>query len=64
MKKRSTLEREQLVKQLNWLERKHKRNLKWDKQVKLAFTVSGSYSFDELAAKDSIIAGQLIHAFQ
>lgn len=64
MKKRSTLEREQLVKQLNWLERKHKRNAKWDRQVLQAFTISGSYSFEELAAKDQIVAGQLIDNFQ
>lgn len=64
MKRKLTIEREGLVKQLNWLERKYKRNSKWDRQVLQAFTISGSYSFEELAAKDQVIAGQLIHNFQ
>jgi hypothetical protein len=64
MKRKSTIERESLVKKLNWLERKHKRNTKWDRQVLQAFTISGSYSFEDLAAKDCIVAGQLIQNFQ
>lgn len=64
MKRKLTIEREGLVKQLNWLERKYKRNSKWDRQVLQAFTISGSYSFEELAAKDQVIAGQLIDNFQ
>ena len=64
MKRKATIQKENLVKQLNWLERKHKRNTKWDNQVKIAFNVSGSYSFEELVSKDVIIADQLIQNFQ
>lgn len=63
MKRRSTLEKEALIKQLNWLERKHKRNNKWDEQVKLAFNVTGSFSFDELIHKDKFIAEDLVEQF-
>jgi hypothetical protein len=63
MKRKSTLEKEALVKQLNWLERKHKRNNKWDEQVKLAFQVTGSFSFDELIHKDKFIAEDLVEQF-
>jgi len=64
MKTKATIQKENLVKQLNWLERKHKRNTKWDNQVKTAFNASGSYSFEELASKDIVIANQLIQNFQ
>jgi hypothetical protein len=40
MKRQSTLEKIELVKRLNFLERKHKRNSKWDEQIKLAFSTS------------------------
>jgi hypothetical protein len=40
MKRQSTLEKIELVKQLNWLERKNKRNTEWDTQVKIAFETS------------------------
>jgi hypothetical protein len=63
MKRRSTLEKEVLVKQLNWLERKHKRNNKWDEQVKLAFNITSSFSFDELIHKDKFIAEDLVEQF-
>jgi hypothetical protein len=63
MKRKSTLEKEALIKQLNWLERKHKRNNKWDEQVKLAFQVTGSFSFDELIHKDKFIAEDLVEQF-
>jgi hypothetical protein len=63
MKRKSTLEKEALVKQLNWLERKHKRNNKWDEQVKLAFQVTSSFSFDELIHKDKFIAEDLVEQF-
>jgi hypothetical protein len=63
MKRRSTLDKEALIKQLNWLERKHKRNNKWDEQVKLAFQVTGSFSFDELIHKDKFIAEDLVEQF-
>jgi hypothetical protein len=63
MKRRSTLEKETLIKQLNWLERKHKRNNKWDEQVKLAFNITSSFSFDELIHKDKFIAEDLVEQF-
>jgi hypothetical protein len=63
MKRRFTLEKETLIKQLNWLERKHKRNNKWDEQVKLAFNITSSFSFDELIHKDKFIAEDLVEQF-
>jgi hypothetical protein len=63
MKRRSTLDKEALIKQLNWLERKHKRNNKWDEQVKLAFNITSSFSFDELIHKDKFIAEDLVEQF-
>jgi hypothetical protein len=64
MKRANTIRKEELVKQLNWLERKNKRNSTWDKQVKLAFEVSGSFSFDELIVKDQAIAEDLVETFK
>ena len=64
MKRANTIRKEELVKQLNWLERKNKRNSTWDKQVKLAFEVSGSFSFDELIIKDQAIAEDLVETFK
>ena len=63
MKRQSTLDKMVMVKQLNWLERKHKRNSQWDNQVKIAFQTSGSFSFDELIHKDKFIAESLIGQF-
>ena len=63
MKRQSTLDKMAMVKQLNWLERKHKRNSQWDNQVKIAFQTSGSFSFDELIHKDKFIAESLIGQF-
>jgi hypothetical protein len=48
---------------LNWLERKNKRNNEWDTHVKLAFEISGSFSFDELIHKDKCIAEALVEQF-
>jgi len=64
MKRQSTLDKIELVKQLNWLERKNKRNAQWNEQVKLAFRVSGSFSFDELIQKDKYIAQDLVEQFK
>ena len=64
MKRANTIRREELIKQLNWLERKNKRNSTWDKQVKLAFDISGSFSFDELIVKDQAIAEDLVETFK
>lgn len=63
MKRQSTLEKIELVKRLNFLERKHKRNAKWDAQIKLAFQTSGSFSFEELVHKDKFIAEDLVEQF-
>jgi hypothetical protein len=63
MKRQSTLDKMAMIKQLNWLERKHKRNGQWDNQVKIAFQTSGSFSFDELIHKDKLIAEELIVRF-
>jgi hypothetical protein len=63
MKRQSTLEKIELVKKLNFLERKHKYNSSWDNQVKIAFEVSGSFSFDELIHKDKYIAEELVEQF-
>jgi len=64
MKRASTIRKKELIQQLNWLERKNKRNSTWDKQVKLAFDVSGSFSFDELIIKDQAIAEDLVETFK
>jgi hypothetical protein len=64
MKRANTIRKEELIQQLNWLERKNKRNSTWDKQVKLAFEVSGSFSFDELIIKDQAIAEDLVETFK
>ena len=63
-KRESTIKKIELVKQLNWLERKHKKNKLWDTQVKLAFNTSGSFSFDELVIKDIFIAEDLVENFK
>jgi hypothetical protein len=63
MKRQSTLEKIELVKRLNFLERKHKQNSKWDEQIKLAFSTSGSFSFEELVHKDKFIAEDLVEQF-
>jgi hypothetical protein len=64
MKRQSTLNKEAMVKQLNWLERKNKRNTSWDTQVKMAFAISSSFSFDELVIKDTEVAQALILNFK
>jgi hypothetical protein len=63
MKRQSTLDKIELIKKLNWLERKNKRNTSWDSQVKLAFAVSGSFSFEEMVMKDKDMAQTLIENF-
>ena len=52
-KRVSTIKKNELVKELNWLERKNKRNNVWDNKVKLAFNNTGSYSFEELVIKNN-----------
>ena len=63
MKRASTLRKVELLKQLNWLERKNKMNQVWDNNVKAAFEVSGSYSFEELIIKNTPEAEKLISVF-
>jgi hypothetical protein len=64
MKRVSTLKKIELVKELNWLERKNKRNNVWDNKVKLAFNNTGSYSFEELVIKNIDAAEELIILFK
>jgi len=64
MKRQSTLVREQLLRDLNMLERKNKRNGVWDKHVKMVFSVTGSYSFDELVIKGAELANNLVVKFK
>ncbi len=64
MKRVSTLKKIELVKELNWLERKNKRNNVWDNKVKLAFNNTGSYSFEELVMKDATVAEELVILFK
>ena len=64
MKRVSTLKKIELVKELNWLERKNKRNNVWDNKVKLAFNNTGSYSFEELVMKDVTVAEELVILFK
>jgi len=60
MKQERTLRKEQLVKDLYWIEKKRKYDNNWNKEVKIAFEVSGSYSFEELVIKYVDAAEQLV----
>jgi hypothetical protein len=64
MKRASTLKKAELLKQLNWLERKNKMNKSWDNIVKLAFASTGSFSFEEMIHKDVNVAEQLTILFK
>jgi|LauGreDrversion4_2_1035121.scaffolds.fasta_scaffold1159514_3 hypothetical protein len=64
MKRASTLKKAELLKQLNWLERKNKMNKSWDNTVKLAFASTGSFSFEEMIHKDVNVAEQLTILFK
>ena len=64
MKNEKTLRKEQLVKDLYWIEKKNKFNKSWDSNVKMAFDVSGSYSFEELVLKNTSAAEQLVVLFK
>ena len=64
MKREKTLRKEQLVKDLYWIEKKNKFNKLWDNNVKMAFEVSGSYSFEELVLKNAPAAEQLVVLFK
>jgi len=60
MKQERTIRKEQLVKDLYWIEKKRKYDNSWNKEVKIAFEVSGSYSFEELVIKYVDAAEQLV----
>jgi len=60
MKQERTIRKEQLVKDLYWIEKKRKYDNNWNKEVKIAFEVSGSYSFEELVIKYVDAAEQLV----
>ena len=64
MKNEKTLRKEQLVKDLYWIEKKNKFNKSWDNNVKIAFETSSSYSFEELVLKDTPAAEQLVVLFK
>ena len=64
MKNEKTLRKEQLVKDLYWIEKKNKYNRVWDNNVKIAFEVSSSYSFEELVIKNTPAAEQLVVLFK
>ena len=64
MKNEKTLRKEQLVKDLYWIEKKNKFNHLWDNNVKVAFEVSSSYSFEELVIKNASAAEQLVVSFK
>lgn len=64
MKNEKTLRKEQLVKDLYWIEKKNKFNKVWDNNVKIAFEVSSSYSFEELVIKNTPAAEQLVVLFK
>ena len=64
MKNEKTLRKEQLVKDLYWIEKKNKFNKVWDNNVKIAFETSSSYSFEELVLKNTSAAEQLVVLFK
>ena len=64
MKHEKTIRREQLVKDLYCIERKRKYDKVWDTEVKMAFEVSGSYSFEELVIKYVDAAEQLVTLYK
>jgi len=64
MKQVRTLRKEQLIKDLYWIEKKRKHDKKWDETVKTAFQSSGSFSFEELIIKNTPAAEQLVTLFK
>jgi hypothetical protein len=64
MKQIRTLRKEQLVKDLHWIEKKRKYDNNWNKEVKIAFEISGSYSFEELVIKYVDAAEQLVTLYK
>ena len=64
MKQERTIRKEQLVKDLYWIEKKRKFDNSWNKEVKIAFEVSGTYSFEELVIKYVDAAEQLVTLYK
>ena len=64
MKQERTIRKEQLVKDLYWIEKKRKFDNNWNKEVKIAFEVSRSYSFEELVIKYVDAAEQLVTLYK
>jgi hypothetical protein len=64
MKQERTIRKEQLVKDLYWIEKKRKYDNSWNNEVKIAFEVSGSYSFEELVIKYVDAAEQLVTLYR
>jgi hypothetical protein len=64
MKQVRTLRKEQLIKDLYWIEKKRKHDKSWDENVKTAFQSSGSFSFEELILKNAPAAEQLVTLFK
>ena len=64
MKNERTLRKEKLVKDLYWIEKKNKHNGVWNANIKIAFEVSSSYSFEELVIKNTPAAEQLVVLFK
>jgi hypothetical protein len=64
MKQIRTLRKEQLVKDLHWIEKKRKYDNNWNKEVKIAFEISGSDSFEELVIKYVDAAEQLVTLYK
>ena len=64
MKRQKTLSRISLLKELNMLERKNKFRKQWDDQVRVAFQITGSLSFEEMVIKDEITARKLVDSFK
>jgi hypothetical protein len=59
-KTKKTQERFKTLQTLNMLERKHKFNSHWDNDVKIAFHISGSLSFEDLVYNDQLVANNLM----
>ena len=64
MKNERTLRKEKLVKDLYWIEKKNKHNGVWNANIKTAFEMSSSYSFEELVIKNTPAAEQLVVSFK
>jgi hypothetical protein len=65
MKRQSTIEKLELVRNLNALDSKLKyNNSAWNERVKAAFNMTGSYSFENLVYTDTYTARSLYQEFK